>query len=65
MQWDGKIGPAFLAALVVAAFQFVSWLNDNRAAVGERLVKIETQFLGLTSSVDRLTTKVDALGKQR
>ncbi len=44
MQWNGQIGPAFIVAVGLAVIQALTLYSDSKAAVGERLAKVETKI---------------------
>lgn len=54
MNWDGRIGPAAILAFGLAVLQGLSFYTDGKAEMRERLVKIETQFNGLSGRVEEM-----------
>ncbi len=53
MQWNGQIGPAFIVAVGLAVIQGLTLYSDSKAAVGERLAKVETKIEFLVQSANR------------
>lgn len=63
MQWEGKIGPAFIVTLALAMLTGLGWLTDNRAAAlwTERIVRLETQMASVLRTGERIENKLDLL----
>lgn len=62
-QWDGRIGPAFIMTLGLAGVTALNFFYDNRAALAERLVRVETTIFHLGETVKRVEYKIDAKAK--
>lgn len=54
MQWDGRVGPAAILAAGIALVQVLTFINDSKADVGNRLVKLETTVVTLSDEVRRV-----------
>ncbi len=65
MQWEGKIGPAFIVTCGLAAMTALGWYTDSRAAGvwTERVVRLETQMQNVIATSIRIEGKIDALKK--
>lgn len=43
-KWNGEIGPAFIVAVGLALIQGLTLYSDSKAAIGERLARVETKM---------------------
>lgn len=63
MQWEGKIGPAFVVTVALAVLTALGWFTDGRASVlwTERIVRLETQVQSIIVTNTRIENKIDTL----
>lgn len=58
LNWDGRVGPAFIVTLALALLTGLNWLSDSRAKSSERLSVVENQITTIASSVKRIEDRV-------